>query len=231
MAFEKQLGVFVRVPEPGAAKTRLTPPLSPEGASRLYAAFIRDLLSRVSRLKKVRGTVFYTGGEPDALTDMIPTSYQMIPQEGTSLGDRLAAAFGRLLVGEGRSAVIIGSDSPDIPIQYVKRAFLKLKHKDVVLGPAADGGYYLVGLRAANPAVFEGVEWGERTVLAQTLQRVKSQGFTLSVLPLWYDVDTPASLQLLRDLMRARRIEGSGRLMATEAALAEVLAGRDEPGG
>jgi len=231
LAYEKQLGVFVRVPEPGAVKTRLTPPLSPEEACRLYQAFVHDLFARIGRIKKVRGTVFYTGGDPGDIKDIIPNSYGLCAQQGVSLGERLTAAFDRLLGTEGRTAVIIGSDSPDIPVQYIKRAFLKLKHKDVVLGPAADGGYYLVGLRSPAPAIFDDVDWGTQLVLDQTLQRIKSQDLTLSVLPLWYDVDTPASLQLLRDMMDARRIERSGRLMATEEALAEILRKKSDSGG
>jgi rSAM/selenodomain-associated transferase 1 len=231
MAYEKQLGVFVRVPEPGAVKTRLTPPLSPEEACRLYQAFVRDLFARVGRIKKVRGSVFYTGDDVGDITRVIPKGYELCAQQGGSLGERLAAAFDRLLGAEGRTAVIIGSDSPDIPVQYIKRAFLKLKHKDVVLGPAADGGYYLVGLRSPAAAIFDDIDWGTPLVFGQTLQRIKSQKLTLSVLPLWYDVDTPASLQLLRDMMDARRIERSGRLMATEEALAAILGDKTEMGG
>ena len=219
MAYRKRLGVFVKVPEPGRVKTRLTPPLSSEEACRLYTAFITDLFGRLSRIKKLSGTVFYHGDDPGKLTSLIPKSYTTIPQHGGNLGERLASAFDELLAGDGEIAVIIGSDSPDLPVQYIKRAFLKLKHKDVVLGPAADGGYYLVGLRKPPPAIFEDIEWGGPTVLSRTIERIQSQGLTLSLLPLWYDIDTPASLRLLRDLIRARKVEGSGRLMATEAVL------------
>jgi rSAM/selenodomain-associated transferase 1 len=223
VAYRKRLGVFVKVPEPGKVKTRLTPPLSGEEACRLYTAFITDLFGRLSRIKKLNGTVFYHGDAPDRLTNLLPTSYATIPQRGETLGDRLAAAFDDLLAGPGESAVIIGSDSPDLPVQYIKRAFLKLKHKDVVLGPAADGGYYLVGLKKPAPSIFEDIEWGGPLVLSRTIERIESQGLTMSLLPLWYDVDTPPSLQLLQDLIRARKVERSGRLMATEAVLADIV--------
>ncbi|MCK5617770.1 MAG: glycosyltransferase, partial [Candidatus Krumholzibacteria bacterium] len=143
---------------------------------------------------------------------------------GGSLGERLQAAFQTLLEGDNRLALIIGSDSPDIPIQYVKRAFLKLKHKDVVLGPACDGGYYMVGLKSPAPELFDDIDWGGQTVFEQTLERIYQSGLTLSIMPLWYDVDTSASLSLLATMIRARRIERSGRLPATEAVLAEILA-------
>jgi len=219
VAYRKRLGVFVKVPEPGRVKTRLTPPLSSEEACRLYTAFITDLFGRLSRIKKLSGTVFYHGDDSVTLTSFIPKSYTTSPQRGGNLGERLASAFDELLAGEGETAVIIGSDSPDLPVQYIKRAFLKLKHKDVVLGPAADGGYYLVGLRKPAPAIFEDIEWGGPVVLSRTIDRIQSQGLTLSLLPLWYDVDTPASLRLLRDLIQARKVEKSGRLPATETVL------------
>jgi rSAM/selenodomain-associated transferase 1 len=223
MAYDKHLGVFVRVPEPGKVKTRLVPPLSGEDACRLYTAFVHDLFERLGRLRKIRGTVFYAGDELGSLSTIIPKSYAMVRQEGATLGDRLQAAFDDLLSGENRTAIVIGSDSPDIPIQYIKRAFLKLKHKDVVLGPASDGGYYLVGLKTPAPDIFDEVEWGGPLVFQQTLERVKSQNLTLSLLPLWYDVDTPGTLQLLADMIDARRVERSGRLMATEAVLSDLL--------
>jgi rSAM/selenodomain-associated transferase 1 len=223
MAYLKQLGVFVKVPEPGRVKTRLVPPLSGDGACRLYRAFVSDLFLGIGKLKKVRGTVFYSGEDPEKLKDLIPESYELVPQRGATLGERLVAAFDHLLAEEERTAVIIGSDSPDLPVQYLKRAFLKLKHKDVVLGPAADGGYYLVGLKARAPELFEGIDWGENAVLGQTLERIKSKEVTLSALPLWYDVDTPAALRLLCDMIRARRIEQGRRLPATEAVLADLV--------
>lgn len=223
MAYTKRLGVFVRVPQPGKVKTRLVPPLSDEEACRLYTAFMRDLFARLGRLKKVRGTVFYAGDDPSGLGDLIPNSYEVIPQASGSLGVRLDAAFRALLPeGEESTALVIGSDSPDVPIQYIKRAFLKLKHKDVVVGPACDGGYYLIGLKSPEPSLFEGIEWGGRRVFEQTLERVRRGELGLSLMPMWYDVDTPASLGVLSNMIRARQIERSGRLPATEAVLEEL---------
>jgi len=223
MAYTKRLGVFVRVPQPGKVKTRLVPPLTEEEACRLYTAFLRDLFARLGRLKKVRGTVFYAGDDPSALTDIIPNSYELAPQAGGSLGERLDAAFGKLLSpGEPTTALVIGSDSPDVPIQYIKRAFLRLKQKDVVLGPACDGGYYMVGMKSPEPSLFAGIEWGGNRVFEQTLERVRDSELALSLMPLWYDVDTPASLGVLSNMIRARQIERSGRLPATEAVLADL---------
>lgn len=217
----KRLGIFVRTPVPGTVKTRLVPPLSPEQARDLYAAFLQDLFRRVSRLKNTRVTVFHAGEAPEALAPFIPRGWALEPQRGADLGERLALAFERLLGTAGR-AVIIGSDSPDLPVQYIRRAFQRLKHKDVALGPATDGGYYLVGLRAAAPGLFEGVEWGGEAVFARTLDRVRELALSLSVLPLWYDVDDESSLRTLETLLAARRLERRDRLSATEAVLGRL---------
>lgn len=223
MAPTKRLGVFVKIPEPGKVKTRLVPPLSEVGACELYRAFLEDLFVRLKKLKGIHGTVFFSGRNPEAINNIIPRSYDVVPQTGESLGERLAAAFDTLLDGGCSSAVIIGSDSPDLPIQYIKRAFLKLKHKDAVLGPATDGGYYLIGLKNPAPELFVGVRWGERSVFGDTLERVEACELTLALLPLWYDVDTRESVALLADMVRARRLERSGRCPAIESALKNIL--------
>lgn len=221
MSYAKRLGIFVRTPVEGTVKTRLVPPLSTEDACALYLGFLADLFRRVQRLKSVRVTVFHAGEELDALSALVPKGWTLAPQEGADLGERLVAAS-RHLLGGGARAVIIGSDSPDLPIQYIRRAFQRLKHKDVVLGPATDGGYYLVGLRAAAPAVFAGVSWGGDTVLRQTVGNIRNCGLTLHVLPMWYDVDTEPSLRLLETMMEARAIEGRDRLVETEKALEQI---------
>jgi rSAM/selenodomain-associated transferase 1 len=219
MIHGRKLGIFCRVPEAGRVKTRLSPPLSPEKACALYEAFLGDLFDRLEKTKKAGTTVFYAGAQPGKLTDLIPDRYGILPQEGDSLGDRLQHAFETLTGGGEQATVVIGSDSPDLPLQYIKRAFLKLKHKDVVLGPSADGGYYLVGARSVHPGIFEDIDWGSPRVFGQTVERIRSGGLSLALLPVWYDVDTPRSLELLRNMIRARRVEGGGRLPATEKVL------------
>jgi len=226
MAYEKRLGVFAHISKAGvhagADTSRLTPPLGPEEASRMYTAFLSDLLSRLKALKKTRVTVFCDGDDPVRPAELIPRNFEREPQRGVELGERLQTAFSSLLKETNRTAVIIGSDSPDLPIQYVKRAFLKLKHKDVVIGPASDGGYYLIGLKSPAPALFDGIGWSGARALRDTVERAEACGLSLSLLPLWYRVDSPSSLSLLSDMMRARRIEKSLRLQATEAALEAI---------
>jgi len=213
-----QLGIFARVPSAGSVKTRLFPALSPEGASELYRAFLGDLFERLQPVKAAH-TVFY-GGEPaDDVRSLMPKSWALVPQTAGDLGARITAAFEHLLGRPGARGVLIGSDSPDLPLAHVRRAFQKLKHRDVVIGPTVDGGYYLIGLRAPAPRLFEGIAWGGPTVLAQTIDATEHAGLTLSLLQPWYDVDDAQSLELLRALCRARRLGGGVRLPRTERLL------------
>lgn len=219
MAYPKKVGVFVKVPLPGQVKTRLVPALGEAESAELYRAFLADLFTRLSKLKKISGTIFYAGTDTRLIEPLCPPRFEMVPQEGDSLGERMHNAFRRLLHDDGDRAVIIGSDSPDVPLPLLKRAFLKLKHRDVVLGPAFDGGYYLIGLRRAIASLFEDISWGTDTVFSDTLARIERDGLDLSVLPPWYDVDSPSSLSLLKSMMRARKLVGGDRLYHTEQVL------------
>ena len=210
-----QLGVFARVPVAGEVKTRLVPPLSPDGACELYRAFLADLFERLGPVK-AKISVF-AGGEPlAALSSLMPHPWPVVPQVAGNLGARMAAASAHLLARPGGRVVLIGSDSPDLPLPFLKRAFQRLKHRDVVIGPALDGGYYLIGLRAPTPALFEGIEWGSARVLSQTMEIVAREKLSIALLPPWYDVDDRESLEVLRALCAARKLGGGVRLPRTE---------------
>jgi uncharacterized protein len=220
-----KLGIFVKSPVTGTVKSRLVPPLTPGQAAALYTAFLDDLFGRV-RQSRLLPTIFLAGERTPEVEARVPPRWSLVPQAGGDLGERLRNAFDVLLDAPGARAAIIGSDSPDLPLAHVVRAFRALKHRDVVLGPSMDGGYYLIGLRAPAPALFEGIEWGTPSVLARTIEAVSRAGLTLSTLPPWYDVDDAASLALLRSLVRARRIAGVPLLPRTEAVL-EALDRKD----
>lgn len=213
-----QLGIFVRSPVAGRVKTRLCPPLTPETAKTLYLAFLQDITSRLTR-SRYRPTIFLDGDPTAETRNIFPPSWRVVPQSGPTLGDRLRSAFEVLLAPGGSRAVIIGSDSPDLPVSMLKRAFRLLKHRDVVLGPAVDGGYTLIGLRAPAPVLFEGVSWGEATVFDETVRAAERAGHSLSLLPPWYDVDDAPSLRLLDAMCRARRVAGGERLPHVEGVL------------
>ncbi|MBI4719984.1 MAG: DUF2064 domain-containing protein, partial [Chitinivibrionia bacterium] len=148
MSYCKNLGIFIHVPPGGGASPGFAPPLSEQEAANLSAAFMKDLLNRIARLKKTTGTIFYPDEEGGFGAFPVPAHFSLVRQEGTSFGERLYNAFRRLLSEQGQYAVMMGTGSPDVPLQYIKRAFLKLKHKDVVVGPGTDGGYYLIGMKS-----------------------------------------------------------------------------------
>jgi hypothetical protein len=215
---KNRLGIFARVPLVGQVKTRLIPALSAEEACELYRAFLGDLFERI-QAAKVSPTVFFSGEPPEALSTLFPRPWPLVAQSGDDLGARMAAAFNHLLKSPGDRAVLIGSDSPDLPLPFLKRAFQRLKHRDVVLGPAMDGGYYLIGLRAPTPALFEGITWGSERVLPQSIEIIAREKLSLSLLPPWYDVDDVQSLELLRALSAARRLGGGVELPRTTRLL------------
>lgn len=223
MAYYKKLGVFLKVPGKERVKTRLVPPLSEKDTQELSLAFIQDLIDRLSKLKKVEVALFCHGGGLDSIRELSPPHFSVFPQTGETLGERMANAFESLLAEEDSFAVIIGSDSPDIPLKYIKRAFLKLKHRDVVIGPCTDGGYYLIGLKCPTGALFQDIHWGSDEVLGETFSRIEKMGLTLSVLPVWYDVDEFEDLKLMHALLFARRLEKSDRLHRTERVLERIF--------
>lgn len=204
-----RLGLFVRSSLAGESNTPLN------------LAFLSDLCDRL-RGSKHRPVVFLAGERTPDLDALLDPHWEVVAQVDGSLADRLTAAFAHLLRTPGDRAVIIGSDSPDLPLAYLKRAFQALKHRDVVLGPAVDGGCYLIGLRKTAPALFRGVAWGTSMVFEQALATIEREHLTLALAAPWYDVDDPASLRFFATLVRARRLAGTGRLRQSELAVATL---------
>jgi rSAM/selenodomain-associated transferase 1 len=215
---KNKLGVFVRSPIAGEVKSRLAPAVDAQKARDLYLAFVADLVARLASSKH-RPTIFLSGERTPELASVLDPRWPVEAQSEGNLGERLVAAFAHLLRGPGQRAVIVGSDSPDLPLPFLKRAFHALKHRDVVLGPAVDGGYYLIGLRAPAPRLFDGIHWGSSTVLDETLDAIERERLSLSVLPPWYDVDDPAALRFFAALQRARRLARGERLRRVEHEL------------
>ncbi|MGZ8992721.1 MAG: TIGR04282 family arsenosugar biosynthesis glycosyltransferase, partial [Burkholderiaceae bacterium] len=123
----------------------------------------------------------------------------LIPQAGATLGERLNDTLARLL-SRFSPVVVIGSDGPDLPAAFLTRAFDLLRDgNDLVLGPANDGGYYLIGMKSMQPILFERIDWSTKAVAQQTRERANEAGLNLVELPEWHDLDTVADLQVLVD--------------------------------
>jgi rSAM/selenodomain-associated transferase 1 len=195
------VAVMARVPGAGPVKSRLHDVLTPAQATDLYRCFLLDRLDGLAALPDLARVVAFTPpGAGAAMAALAPPGFRLLPQEGDDLGTRLTRLLGRLL-GEGHCAALaMDSDSPTLPMAYVAEAArgLAAGEADVVLGPSDDGGYYLVGVRAPRPALFEAIPWSTPDVLAVTRARAAAAGLRVRLLPAWFDVDTAADLRRLR---------------------------------
>lgn len=189
MPSEVPLVIFARAPRPGATKTRLIGALGAERAARLYAAFVTDV-RRKGDLAGLREQLWV------AHPDDVDAYEAPRLQRGADLGARMSHALGDALERADR-ALLIGTDSPTLPAAYLRLAADALDAADVVFGPSADGGYYLIGARGSAPALGgASVRWSTPHALADS--RAKVAGRRVATLPPWYDVDTPEDLRLLR---------------------------------
>lgn len=194
--------LFARAPVPGRAKTRLAPALGLDGAAALYAAFLRDALSTIASRPELTPTLWAASdADVDALRDTAPDLALHVQPAG-DLGVRMRAALDHGIAQRG-AAIVVGTDVPTLPSRLVRAAVETLRHADVVLGPSADGGYWLVGARARTFAL-DGVRWSTAHALADTIECARSNARSVALVPPWYDVDTPDDLLLLRTHLRLR---------------------------
>lgn len=188
-AADQTLILFTRFPEAGTTKTRLIPALGAEGAARLQRQMTEHTLAQATALAQgheVALEIHYHGGSPQAMRQWLgPHTFKR--QTSGPLGERLKQAFAGAFANASGPVVLIGSDCPELTCDILRQAFLKLATCDLVLGPAADGGYYLIGLRAPQPTLFDDIAWGTATVLQHTL--AKAQDLAVSQLTTLHDLD------------------------------------------
>ena len=207
--------LFAKPPLAGRVKTRLAENLGRDGAARLYACFLQDAAETARALIQARPGVGivceWALEEAESLDefplpDWLPGAYLHRAQTGADIGMRMAAALGRCLAF-GRRAVLIGTDFPDLPHEVLITAFRNLDSGDdakITLGPAADGGYYLVGMNRFVPEIFVGIPWSTREVLSRTMEKARTLGVGTSLLPEWRDVDDADDLDALKDRLANR---------------------------
>jgi hypothetical protein len=203
--------IFAKEPRPGQVKTRLSPPLSPEAAARLYHCFLEDILDEMVRAPEVRLAVAFS--PPSArgfFRRMAPPETILFPQEGADLGERMARAFARGFAAGFGPILLRGGDVPDLPAAVVSEAnaVLAAGQAQVVLGPATDGGYHLVGLTEPQPALFRGPAWSSSTVLTDTLSLARQLDLRVHLLPPWADIDTFDDLRTFLNRSRPAPLPG-----------------------
>ncbi len=200
------LGIFAKLPVPGAVKTRLAAAIGDEAAARFYEVSLRTLLTRVRGLDLKRVIAHAGNGEADLAWFRQFEGYELWPQPTGDLGGKLTAWFEFASATDDR-VLVIGSDSPTLPLEFIQDAITALDHNDGVIGPAQDGGYYLLGLRRPHPRLFEGIEWSSPRVLSQTLARAAEQQLRVVQLPPWNDVDDFDDLVVLRDQLASLSLD------------------------
>lgn len=195
------MAIMAKAPRAGKVKTRLSPPLTPEQSAALNVCFLKDTAEALSNVEGADGIVCYTPvGDEAAFDGLLPEGYRLIAQRGDKFGERLLAAAADILACGYGSVCLIDSDSPTVPKAAFEQAVEELARDGdrIVLGPCNDGGYYLIGLKRAHPAVFRDINWSTETVCYETIERARGEGIELAILPLWYDVDDSATLKVLR---------------------------------
>lgn len=198
------MAIVAKAPRPGAVKTRLCPPLTAEDAAELHRAFVADKVEQVRSVTAARGAIVYTPDEGRGFFESLAPDFVLIPQQGSDLGARLVTSFDRFFAEGHPAAAFIDSDSPTLPREFLLQALdlMASPDVDVVLGPSADGGYYLIGLRKACPALFTRMPWSTPRIFAETTARARQLGLRVASLPPWFDVDTGPDLERLESSLR-----------------------------
>lgn len=195
--------VMAKAPRPGQVKTRMEPCLGRAGCAALQAALLRQAAGLAVEAAPDAAFVAYAPAEAEAeLSELVPPGVALFPQHGASLGQRMAAAAGEVFRRHGGPLAVIGADAPTLDSARVGAAFAELAAgTDVCLGPARDGGYYLLAATRPAPALFDLPDqaWGGPEVLELTVRAVEAAGLSTALLPEEHDLDTPADAAALAD--------------------------------
>ena len=216
MSGRRALLIFAKAPKPGKVKTRLLAAVSAEVAAALHAACIADTL-RIARGLRGCDVLLFAAGGAEYFRELvqeqkIATRVQVFPQRGEQLGARLENAFRKSFRKGYREVVVIGTDTPWMRAGRLRAAFAALQGSDVVIGPAEDGGYYLLGMRTMMPGIFRGIPWSTARVLKLTLGVAERLNLHAKLLPQDFDLDRPEDLR------------GAVRMLKSNARLAPGLA-------
>jgi len=220
----KQLGVFAKYWAPGAVKTRLAAAIGESAAASFHEASVRTLLSRLCRTAERRVLGFAPANREQDFTEAAGISWQLQPQVDGNLGKRMADYFRTAFETGATRVVLIGSDSPTLPVGYVEKAFEDLEVNNVTVGPSSDGGYYLIGASRPVPRIFEGIDWGSEKVLQQTGALLREHDVSWTLLPHWYDVDQLEDLQRLQTELE-EELAGDSEFDRLRAVVEATLAG------
>ncbi len=205
------MGIMCKTPLVGFCKTRLSPPLAPEDCAGLSACFIRDLANTIAEIAAGGGVTPYAVytpiGSEGVLRTLLPPIFRLHAQADGGLGARLRAAISDFLDAGHSGVILINSDSPTLPAAILRQAIDAVREKrGVVLSPAHDGGYTLIGVSELDEALFRDMPWSTPDVYRMTVARASQIGRAVFNVPGWYDIDDAASLDMLRDEFFGRHV-------------------------
>lgn len=200
-------GVFAKYWEPGKVKTRLASEIGAVEAATIYRSFIEVLLTRLGTAIDRRLVAFSPPESIAAFQLIVPERWEVVPQIGENLGERMANFFVDRFREGASKVVLVGSDSPNLPPEFVDQAFDELDRQPIVIGPTDDGGYYLIGMNRPVTQVFDCIQWSTPQVLTQTLQRLDQLGCGFGLLTPWFDVDTRDDLRRLVEEIRDTELD------------------------
>src|SRR5260221_505907 len=220
-----RLILMLKYPQAGGVKTRLVPALGAQRAGELYRALVRHTLNEVERLtphEQIAVEVRIAGApDAEAARDWLGKGLRLLPQGEGGLGQRMERAVCNAFAEGSSRVVVIGADCPELTPDHLHAAFRALESTDVVLGPAADGGYYLIGMRAFLPELFRGIEWSSALVMEQTLAAARGAGAGFQLLETLHDLDRPEDLPFWARTDSAKAA-GAGRISVIIPALNEA---------
>lgn len=191
--------LFVRSPERGRVKSRLAAAVGGEMALELYKGFVLDIMETLKEGHHPFRIFFYPRSSEERVVRWLGGDFVYAPQRGAGIGRRMENAFVQSFSEGSERVVLIGSDIPDLPNSVIHRAFSSLDKSDAVLGPASDGGYYLIGFKKTSflPGIFHGIAWGTSSVYRETVEVFRHSKYRVHTLRQWNDVDTLDDLRTL----------------------------------
>ena len=185
--------LFAKSPRLGGVKTRISTSLGKEKALAIYEQLLKlncDLCSSFNGSKYI-----FWDQIPEGAWSEMRQNFKFVLQLGTDLGKKMENAFSHLFKQGYQKIILIGTDCPYLSMEDLERAFAVLSKQELVLGPAEDGGYYMIGMKSLHPSLFEGISWSTSKVLAQTIHKLETRGVSFELLPTYSDIDTEKDYQ------------------------------------